>query len=448
MICNPFCNDAGGQKDKPDGAFISRRVLTSSRNFSWLCVGGVISMVGDQFNIIALPLLVLRMTGDPLALGLVFMLIGVPRAIFILVGGAVVDHYSPQRVLMLTKYVNTVLLGFLGALVLAQRLELWMLYGLAAGLGLSTAFSIPSATAMLPHALPADRLHAANGAMLGLRQASIFLGPILAGALIAVSERGGSGEINDRGLGLAFVINALTVAVSAWTLSRVVPIVHEPAPKAAVSAAGVARLALGGLRFCWGDRALRVFLFYGVAVAFFVSGPLQLAVPVLAVRLQTPAALGVLMGAHGGGALLGMALGMKSTWRVGGLGSTILALDCLAGVLFAPMGYVDSVWEGGALLLTIGAMGGFQQVALFTWIQQRVPLDMMGRAMSLFMFVVVGVTPVSASLTGWALRLLSLPQAFALSGALLVATVLVAWLATPMRGVTDARRAGDAAQEA
>jgi hypothetical protein len=404
------------------------------------------NMLGDQFTLIALPLLVLHMTNDPLALGLVFALIGIPRAIFILVGGAVVDHYSPQRVLMLTKYVNTVLLGVLGALVLTQRLELWMLYGLATALGLSTAFSIPSATAMLPHALPFDKLQAANGVMLGLRQASMFLGPILAGVLLAVSEHGGAGGVDNKGVGLAFALDALTFAVSAWTLSQVVPHTREQADTAVAERKGVMGLMLGGLRFCWNDKALRICFFYGVAIGFFVSGPMQVAIPVLAVKLQNPAALGILMGAHGGGTLLGMVSGVKLTWRFGNLGSTILVLDCVAGALFIPMGYIGAVWEGSILLLAIGALAGFLQVALFTWIQQRVPLNMMGRAMSLFMFVVVGVGPISASLTGWALRQVSLTQLFVFSGSLLVVIVLIVGATSSMRSITDLQHASSTAQ--
>ena len=147
--------------------------LMANRNFRWLCAGSIMTMTGDQFTLIALPLLVLSMTSDPLVLGLVFALIGVPRAIFILVGGETVDYFSPQRVLMLTKYLNTALLVILAALVLTQRLDMWMLYVLATALGLSTAFSIPSATAMLPHALPPEQLAAANGLTLGLRQLSL-----------------------------------------------------------------------------------------------------------------------------------------------------------------------------------------------------------------------------------------------------------------------------------
>lgn len=419
-------------------ASVKKPSVMSNPNFRWLCAGSIMTMVGDQFTLVALPLLVLSLTSDPLALGLVFALIGVPRAIFILIGGATVDHFSPQRVLMLTKYVNTALLGILAALVVAGRLELWMLYVLSTALGLSTAFSIPSTTAMLPHALPPELLPAANGMMLGLRQLSMFLGPLLAGLLIAVSAGSDAAHtVSPLVFGLAFGIDAFTFAASAWTLAKVVSRPH------AAAAGGAARksvmgLVAEGLAFCWNDKAMRVCFFYGAAIAFFVSGPMQVAVPLLAVKMNNPSALGMLMGAHGAGTLLGMAMsGTRPGWRLGSLGATILLLDCVAAVLFMPLGDVRSVWTGSALLLGIGALSGFLQVALFSWIQKRVPLAMMGRAMSLFMFVAVGVAPISASLTGWVLRQVSLSQLFMGSGALLLGTVLIAALSPSIRAIKE-----------
>ena len=127
-----------------------RAALLREPNFRWLLGGGLVSMLGDQFTMLALPWLVLKMTGDPFTLGMVVALMGVPRAIFILIGGALVDRYSPRRVLMLTKYVNAVLLGALCLLVLSGHITLVLVYALALGTGLASAFSIPSGTSMLP----------------------------------------------------------------------------------------------------------------------------------------------------------------------------------------------------------------------------------------------------------------------------------------------------------
>ncbi|WP_040850507.1 MFS transporter, partial [Nitrospirillum viridazoti] len=145
--------------------------LMRNRNFLWLLSGGIISMLGDQFSLLAMPWLVLAVTNDTLAMGLVLGLISLPRAVFLLVGGALVDRYPARSVLLLTKYVNAVLLGGLGAGVLTGTLTIPVLCGVAFGIGLASAFSIPAGTTILPRVVPGDQLQAANGMMMGLRQA-------------------------------------------------------------------------------------------------------------------------------------------------------------------------------------------------------------------------------------------------------------------------------------
>lgn len=420
-----------------------RALLFRDRNFRWLISGGLISMLGDQFTLIALPWLVLKMTGDTLALGMVLAIMSIPRALFMLIGGALVDRYSPKQVQMLTKYVNTILLGTLAVLVLCGSLTLWMIYVLAFAIGLSTAFSIPSASAMLPHVIGVERLQAANGILLGLRQFTMFAGPVLAGLLIAVFGEGGETVSNARGLGIAFLLDALSFAVSAWTLSNV----NTRQPAASMEPhQSVLKSVASGLRFCWNDLSLRTCFLYWAAVAFFISGPIQVAMPVLAGNLEHGAAgFGILVGAHGAGTLLGMIVsGIRPTLRIGSLGATMLAVDFIIGALFIPVGHISAIWQGGGLLLIIGILGGFLHVVVYTWMQQRVPRAMLGRIMSIFMFIFMGIAPISSAITGWLMRSIAPHQLFTGSGVLLIVIVLIALAVSPMRGISDLRTSQDA----
>ena len=423
----------------PETSAHTRAHLLRDRNFRWLTSGSALTMLGDQFTLIALPWLVLRMTGDTLVLGTVLALISVPRALFILVGGALVDRHSPKQVLMLTKYANTLLLGLLAALVLSGGLALWMVYALSLGIGLATAFSIPAGTAMMPHVVHRHQLQAANGISLGLRQLSMFLGPLLAGLLIALFGDGTSASANATGIGLAFAFDAMSFAVSAWTLAQVQThasaLPHAAAPQAVLSA------VWQGLVQFWRDQELRTCFIYWAAIALFIMGPIHIAIPVLA--STTPqlgaAAFGTMVGAHGAGTLAGMVLsGVLPRLRLGSLGVTILAFDAVIGVLFMPMGLITAVWQGAALMLCIGLLGGFMQVRVFTWIQQRVPPMLLGRAMALFMFIFMGLAPVSAAVTGWIMQGITLVQLFAASGGMLLVLAAAAFVLTPMRRMADA----------
>jgi hypothetical protein len=86
--------------------------------------GSALSMLGDQFTL-SHCWLVLKLTGDTLVLGTVLALMSMPRALFILIGGALVDRHSPKQVLMLSKYANLAAAGRPGwKLVLAGTLTL------------------------------------------------------------------------------------------------------------------------------------------------------------------------------------------------------------------------------------------------------------------------------------------------------------------------------------
>jgi MFS family permease len=430
-----------------------RAALKDEPNFRWLFWGSVISNLGDQLTIVALPWLVLKLTGSALALGLVVALMGIPRAVFILLGGAMVDRYSPKRVLMISKFANALLLGMIGAFVLGvepgatwqlgqaltivmgPRVILGIICIFAFCIGLAQAFGIPSGTAMMPHALPPQHLQAANGMLMGLRQLSMLVGPLLAAVLIAVAGDGAGAVADARGLAWAFGFDCISFLVSAWTLSRVamrVTLRPEGDRQSVLRSVGA------GLRMVWNDVTLRLCFIYWGIVTLFIGGSMQVALPVLANdTLHGASTLGVLMGASGAGSLLGMAAAATAGKRLrfASFGTTLLLVDAVSGVLLAPIGSVHATWLAAGLLLLLGVLSGFMQITVYTWIQRRVPTHMMGRAMSIFMFIFMGMAPLSAAATGWLLTFVPLPQLFMGGGAILAGLAACAWVLTPMRRI-------------
>lgn len=442
-----------------------RSPILRDKNFQWMLGGGILSMLGDQFTMLALPWLVLTMTGDPLALGLVIAIMSVPRAVFMLLGGAIVDRYSPKRVMMLTKYVNAALLGVLAGLVLfaPTMLSLPLLYALALGLGLAQAFAIPAGTSMMPQVVPPEHLQAANGVMMGLRQMTMLAGPVLAALLIALAGDGGAATgmhasaptlshaagaasaasspqlhapAGAFGIGIAFAFDCFTFLFTAWTLAKV-RMLATAAPAAGAAAQSIFSAVAEGLRTVWRDVALRTCFIYWSVVSVFVGGAMQVALPLLASQnLHGAGSLGLLSGAHGVGSLIGMALsGAGIKLRLGGFGATLLAIDALVALLLAPLGTITATWQGAGLLLAAGVLAGFMQIAVFTWIQGSVPPRMLGRAMSIFMFIFMGLAPLSAAAIGALLLHITLAQLFAGGSVLLLAITALAWLFTPMAAI-------------
>src|SRR5690349_23895730 len=85
-------------------------------HFRNLWMGGTVSAVGDQFYLVALPWLVLQLTGSNLAVGTVLMCAAVPRAVLMLAGGAVSDRVAPRRVMLTTASTRTIFVAAVGVL--------------------------------------------------------------------------------------------------------------------------------------------------------------------------------------------------------------------------------------------------------------------------------------------------------------------------------------------
>src|SRR5512134_615211 len=153
--------------------------IFSIRDFFLLWTGSTISLLGSQFTLIALPWLVLQLTGDPLALGLVLALGGIPRLLFMLAGGAISDRFLPRTILIACDWANFVLAGLTAALIFAGAMQLWMLYVLSLLTGLLSSLVIPAANSMAPLLVPENDLQAGNSILMGSSQLANFVGPAL-----------------------------------------------------------------------------------------------------------------------------------------------------------------------------------------------------------------------------------------------------------------------------
>src|SRR5262249_21975185 len=86
-----------------------------NRSFLMWWTGATISLLGDQFYLVALPWVVLQITGSGVAMGTVAMAAGIPRAVLMLLGGALTDRTSPRRLLMATATARTIFVAAIGA---------------------------------------------------------------------------------------------------------------------------------------------------------------------------------------------------------------------------------------------------------------------------------------------------------------------------------------------
>jgi MFS family permease len=397
----------------------------SVRNFRLLWIGEGISLLGDQFYLIALPWLVLQLTGSALALGSIMALASIPRAVFMLVGGALVDRYSPRSVMIWSNVARFVLVALLSMLVLMGTIRIEMLYVFALGFGLADAFYFPAQTAIVPQVLSEDQLQAGNSFVQGTAMLSFFLGPVLAGGLIALlGHTAADGAPDLQGIGIGFAIDTLSFVASLLTLFMM----RVPAlTKQASGQQNVIQSIGEGLAYVWGRMVLRVLFLLSVAVNFLIMGPVTVGIPVLADQrlLEGAAAFGIIMSAFGAGSLLGIII--SNTLPVPKpehFGTVILLVISSLGVGVALMPLFASTAVVALINLLLGAIAGYQRMILFTWLQKRIPQELMGRVMSLLFFCSIGLAPISNALAGVMLEI-DMNGLFIGSGVLMVAVTLL-----------------------
>jgi len=376
------------------------RSVFAVRDFRLLWFGEAISALGDQFALIALPWLALLLTGSAFALGTVLAVMAVPRAVLMLFGGAYVDRLSPRRVMLISNAVRAVAVTLLAVIVLAGQAQLWMLYIFGLVFGIADAFFYPAQTAITPELVEVDQLQQANGITQGTTQFTVLIGPAIAGVIIAAlgatSARASSGQ---TGVGIALLVDGLTFIASLATLW----LIKQRAAHASVEHGSVIGQIREGVGFVLKTPVLPIVMVMSMAINFLITGPIEVGLPLLAFsRLpEGAAAFGLILAAFGGGSLVGMigatVLPKPSPAR---FGIVVLGLMGVAGIAFAALAFANSTITAIAASAVVGVAIGYTNVAFITWVQLRIPRQLMGRVMSLLMFGSLSLVPISIAIAG------------------------------------------------
>lgn len=384
------------------------RDLLRDRNFVFLWLGEAFSLLGDQFYMIALPWLVFQLTRDPLAVGTVLAAAGIPRALFMLVGGALTDRFNPRTVMMISNLVRLVLVTLLAGLVFSEQIQLWSLYVFALAFGLADAFFFPAQTAIIPRMVQPNQLQSANALMNGMSQVSLFAGPLLAGLLIALFDQNsqqidGQTLLDMKGIALAFAFDAFTFLISVGTLLLVTVPPLSNSDTSDAPSESVIQSIMAGVTVVWNDIPVRTFFFLIAVSNLLLNGPIFVGIPILAEeRLpESAAAYGFMMSAYGGGMLFGTALaGFLPRPAARYTGMILSVIWSLIGLGIAILGVTYHTPMAVLVMLIIGMADGYVVILFMTWLQSRTPPAMLGRVMSLLMFSILGLQPISQALTG------------------------------------------------
>lgn len=392
-----------------------KRVL-AIRDFLLLWIGQSTSLLGDQFHFIALSWLVLKMTGDPLALGAVMAIGGIPRAIFTLIGGAITDRISPRQVMLISDAVRLLLSALLAVQVLTGTLQVWMIYVYSLVTGIVSGAFQPASMSITPHLVPSEDLQAGNSLMQGSMQLIGFVGPAAAGAMIALFPD------EKVGVASAMAFDAFTFIVSVTTL-WMMKAGSEVIAAQKTGSTSILQSVRDGIAFMFKDPALRA-LFILIAVANFAfGGPVIVGVPYLANTrfVEGAAAFGLIIAGYAGGNFLGILLSgalPKLSQKL--MKVFLIAMFAAFGLGLGALAWINITWTAVADMFIMGILNGYLGIILITGLQRSTPKEMLGRLMSMVLLANLGLVPLSQAIAGAMLRF-DIPVLFLIAGGMLLA---------------------------
>ena len=349
--------------------------LRASRDLRLLIGGNLVTALGTQIALVALPYQVYTETGSAFLTGLLGAVELVPLVTMSLLGGALADRHDRRRLLLGVQAGVATAATLLALLSSAGDPPLWTLYVLGGALAGFGAVQSLVRGAIVPNVVAPELLRSALALSFGLNQVMYVVGPALGGIVIGVF-----------GIGTAYAIDAVTclaMVAAALALSPQRPGgVDIDAPRVPI------RSSIGeGLRYVRSNQALTgSFVVDLMAMTFGMPRALF---PVLAVSVYGagPEGTGLLFAAVSAGAVVAaLTTGWLSHARF--LGRIVLWAVAVWGLAIALAGFAGSLWLAALCLAAAGAADSVSAVCRTTINQTVTPDHMRGRMSSVFMLVV------------------------------------------------------------
>jgi MFS family permease len=373
--------------------------IRQSRDFRLLFSGQLVSMMGNQFTLVAVAVQTWRLTHSTLQVGAV-SLVQLPLLIVgSMVGGTVGDVVDKRKLLVWSALGLSVFSGLFSCNALLAHPSLPALYvlsALAAGL---TGFSNPARNAAIPRLVPHDQLLAAYSFNQITIQTATVVGPAVGGVVAAVN------------LPLAYGIDAVSfLAIVAATLAMSpMPALHQ------ASRPGLAAVR-EGFSFLRGKQVLQGVYLLDLN-AMILGMPSALFPAFAAERFHAGATVvGLLFAAPGAGALLGA---FTTGWveSIALRGRAVVVAVVVWGLAIACFGIATMLWLALVLLAIAGWADVISAVLRNTILQSSIPDEYRSRLSAIQMSVVQG-GPRLGNFEAGAVAAVSTPAISAVSGGL------------------------------
>ena len=381
-------------------------------NLRWLELAWTASIIGHYAFLIAVSVYAYDV-GGARAVGLVFLARLIPAAIAAPFAGLLGDRFPRERVLLATNLTRIVLVSAAAIAALADAAPN-VVYALAIAATIAnTPFRSAQAALTPTLARSPSELTAANAVASAVDSLAFFVGPALAGVLLATTSSG-----------VVFALTAGLVAISTVFL-LLIRLEAAERPRGEIEAPTIVSEALAGFRAIGANPSLRVLMAL-VAAQPAVAGAVQVYIVVASVELFDfgTGGVGLLNAAIGVGAFFG-AIAALSLTGVHRLSPAYMAGIATWGIPLVLLG----IWPKPALAIALFAVIGFGSsvagVAGMTLVQRTVADEVMARVFGIIQMLVMVSMGIGAALAPLFISTLGIDGALIATGVFLPALVLL-----------------------
>ena len=347
--------------------------LRESHDFRLLFFGQLVSTIGSQLTVVAIPFQVYAQTLSSFQVGAISVAQLIPLVAGSLIGGSLGDAMDRRTLLLVSSVALMFSSGALALNALATHPAIWALYvisSVAAGL---TGFSNPARNSIVPHLVGKANLVAALSFLQVLFQVGAIVGPAVAGLLIG-----------HTGVTWVYGIDALTflAVIVATAMMRPIP------PTAGAARPGLKSI-IDGIRYLRGRPVMQgAYLIDINAMVFGMPRALFPAIG-LTVLHGGPSVVGYLFAAPGAGALIGA---VTTGWveRIDRRGHAVIVAVIIWGLAITAFGFTHILGLSLALLAVAGWADVISAVLRNTILQTVVPEHFRSRIVSIQLAVVQG----------------------------------------------------------
>ena len=356
----------------PGKILVDTTPLRESREFRLLFTGQLISMLGSQLTVVAIPYQVYGMTHSSLQVGAISLAQLVPFIAGALVAGPLGDSLDRRRIMLITSgalALTSAALAVNATVAHPSLLALYLISAVAAGLN---GFSSTARMASVPGLVERRQISAAAAIMQVTFQVGTVVGPALSGFLLGI------------GLPLVYGIDAGTFVVC-----MVATFLMAPIPPADGPALNPWESAKEGMRYLRSRQALQGV--YIIDINAMVFGMPRALFPAMAGSVfgGGTITLGFLYAAPGVGALIGA---VTTGWvaHLKRQGRAVIVAVVVWGAAIAVFGLVDTLWVALLMLAIAGWADVISAVLRNTILQTSIPDRFRSRMSSIQMAVVQG----------------------------------------------------------